>query len=106
LLSLSNLYTYAVYSCVKRNLRDVSKLNTLAYSGGIFCVTVVPDIHSSGQCITIFILLLKSLERLELIFIFHFYYSTLFDSIIQNGRLYDKEATGANPQPREPRTLV
>jgi hypothetical protein len=105
-LSLSNLYTYAVYSYVKRNLRDVSKLNILAYSGGIFYIIIIPDIHSLEQCIIIFILLLKSLERLELIFIFYFYYSILFDSIIQNGRLYNKEATGANPQLKEPRTLV
>jgi hypothetical protein len=89
----------------------VSKLNTLAYSGGIFYVIIVLDIHSLKQCIIIFILLLESLERLELIFIlltsvFIFLLSTLFDSIIYNRRLYGKEATGANPQPKEPRTLV
>jgi hypothetical protein len=100
-LSLNNLYTYAVYSCVKRNLRDVSKLNTLAYSGGIFYVTIVPDIYNLGQYITILILLLESLKRLELIFIllssvFIFLLSTLFDSIIYNRRLYSKKATGAN----------
>jgi hypothetical protein len=100
-LSLSNLYIYVVYSYIKRNLRDVSKLNTLAYSGGIFYIIVVSDIYSLGQCIIILILLLESLERLEFIFIllssvFIFLLSTLFDCIIYNKRLYNKEATGIN----------
>jgi hypothetical protein len=80
----------------------VSKLNILIYSGGIFYIIIVPDIYSLKQCIIIFILLLKSLERLEFIFIlrssvFIFLLSTLFDSIIHNGRLYNKEATDVNP---------
>jgi hypothetical protein len=58
-----------VYSYVKRNLKDISKLNTLAYNGSIFYIIIVPDIYSSGQYIIIFILLFKSLVRLELIFI-------------------------------------
>jgi hypothetical protein len=46
LLFLSNLYIYVVYSYIKRNLKDVNKLNTLAYSGSIFYIIIVLDIYS------------------------------------------------------------
>jgi hypothetical protein len=111
LLSLNNLYIYIVYSYIKRNLRDVSKLNTLIYNKSIFYITVVPDIYSLGQCIIIFIFLFESLKRLKLIFIllssvFYILLFILFDSIIYNERLYDKETTGANSQLKELRTLI
>jgi hypothetical protein len=79
----------------------VSKLNILIYNGSIFYIIVVPDIYSLGQYIIIFILLLESLKRLELIFIllssvFIFLLFILFNFIIYNGRFYNKEATGVN----------
>jgi hypothetical protein len=82
----------------------VSKLNILAYSESIFYIIVVPDIYSLGQYIIILILLFKSLVRIKLIFIllsfilFYFCYSILFDFIIYNKRLYNKETTGTNLQ--------
>jgi hypothetical protein len=80
----------------------VSKLNTLVYNGCIFYIIIVLDIHSLKQYIIIFILLFESLKWLKLIFIllssvFIFLLSILFDSIIHNRRLYNKEATDANP---------
>jgi phosphoglycerol transferase MdoB-like AlkP superfamily enzyme len=79
----------------------VSKLNTLAYNGGIFYIIIVSNIYSLGQCIIIFILLFKNLKRLELIFIllssvFIFLLIILFDFIIYNRRLYNKEAITIN----------
>jgi hypothetical protein len=61
-------------------------LNILIYSGSIFFIIVVPDIYNLKQYIIIFILLFKSLVRLEFIFILlfsDFFISTfLFYSIL------------------------
>jgi hypothetical protein len=79
----------------------VSKLNILAYNGGIFYIIIVPNIYSLRYYIIIFIFLLESLKRLEFILIllssvFIFLLFILFDSIIYNRRLYNKEAIDIN----------